>query len=166
MDKPIILLDVDGVLNPCPWKPEDSPDWKFEPRWPSSTESGAFPLSLSKEMGQALADLNCQIRWLTTWILTEDFANPEIGKRLGWDRLPVCHIERRFSDNYWKPTAVQKILETEGPKVVWIDDDADYYAQVFDGISDPFGRLLIICPDSHVGLTRDHIDTIKVFLKD
>lgn len=169
METPIILLDVDGVLNPCPFdKHPRGLEWKFEPTFRSCADSGGFPLNLSKEMGQALLDLKCEIRWLTTWIRDADLANKNIGSALGWERQRVCAITLRgLSDYYWKPRYVKELLKDPGPRVVWIDDDADGYAQHFDeGELDPHNRLLIICPECDIGITHDHIDTIKLFLSE
>lgn len=169
MDTPIILLDVDGVLNPCPFnKHPRGLEWKFEPEFRSSVESGRWPLNLSKEMGQALLDLKCEVRWLTTWIRDEDFANKDIGPALGWEHQRVCKISvRGMSDHWWKPRTVKELLQSPGPKVIWIDDDADGFAQHFDeGELDPHNRLLIISPESDIGITREHIDTIKLFLQE
>lgn len=166
--KPIILLDVDGVLNPAPFKASWSPDWKFEPTARSCQESGGWPLNLSKEMGRAILDLNCEIRWLTTWIKNGDFANPNIGARLDWPRLSICPVQRKMSENiFWKPLAVKEFLENPGPKVVWIDDEADTLRDIFtlDEL-DPHRRLLVINPEPFEGLTKEQLNTIQVFLKE
>jgi hypothetical protein len=165
--KPILLLDVDGVLNPISFSSTDSFDWKFEAPFRSSEESGGWTLNLSKEMGQAIQSLDCEIRWLTTWILDADFANAEIGSALGWERLALCPFVKHKSDPWWKPRAVKDLLQHPGPKVVWADDDINIFLQFFeDDELDPHNRLLAICPDPTVGLTKDDIDTIKEFLRE
>lgn len=166
--KPIIPLDIDGVLNPCPFNAERSKDWLFEPEFRSSPESGRFLLNLSKEMGQALLDLDCHIRWLTTWILDEDQANPNIGAALGWPKLPIIPIAPHGpSDFFWKPRAIKTLLENPGPKVIWIDDDINSFLQHFQpDVLDPHKRLLTIVPESDIGLTKAHINIIKEFINE
>jgi hypothetical protein len=161
--KPIILLDVDGVLNPCPFKAEMSSDWKFEPTFTSKT---GFKLNLSKEMGRAILDLNCNIIWLTTWILDEDFANPEVGVALGWDKKATAHIDESKTQFFWKTEKAREILSIPGSKIVWIDDDVNEFINMFKNRFDldPHNRLLAICPDADVGLTKVHIDRIRTFL--
>lgn len=166
MNKSILVIDVDGCLNPVPFDPAMSSDWKFEPTFCSSQESGGWPLNLSREMGQTLTDLNCEIKWLTTWILDADFANIEIGSALKWKRLNHCPFKQQgFTDIWWKPRAVKELLKDPGPKVVWIDDDINIFLQNFEiGELDPHNRLLAICPFPAIGITKNDIDVIKEFL--
>lgn len=163
MDKPILLLDVDGVLNPCPFDKNRSSDWAFEKTFRSTLASGGFNLNLSWEMGQALLGLGCEIVWLTTWILDWDHANENIGRAFGWAEKKVPEVTR---EQFWKILEVKRILAEPGPKVVWIDDDALNFLELFeDGADlDPHSRLLVVCPDSSVGLTKAHLQEIKEFL--
>jgi hypothetical protein len=166
--QPLILLDVDGVLNPFPFT-DIKRDWKFEPTFTSSIESGQFSLNLSKEMGQALLDLNCQIQWLTTWIRHEDFANPNIGKALDWPIQKEAQLViAGLTDPFWKVRTVKSILSIPGPKVIWIDDDAARFIEHFSDWSllDPHDRLQIIVPDPQVGLTKRHIQIINDFINE
>lgn len=68
----------------------------------------------------------------------------------------------------WKPQAVFNFLRNPGGKVVWIDDEVDLFIADFIELGvdiDPHGRLLTICPECDVGLTREHIASIKEFIK-
>lgn len=166
MAKPIILLDVDGVLNPCPFKAERSPGWAFEPTFRSNERSGRWPLNVSKEMAQELLSITDDIRWLTTWC---DQAHPNIGGPVfGWPEFPVLQDHRKFSRNFfWKPANVQDVTREPGPPVIWIDDDSAGYVEACTLESlDPHGRLLVITPECDIGLTREHFARIREWLAD
>lgn len=168
--KPLLLLDVDGVLNPCPYHPDRSRDWEDFELYASSEESGRRALSLSKSMGQALLALECDIQWLTFWVRDADHANPEVGARLGWPTLPVAPFELRLSDYVWKFSAVRRLLQEPGPALVWVDDNADtdlHWVRQSDVLwdrLDPHGRLLAVSPVTNAGLTKAHVEQIKDWL--
>ena len=167
-----ILLDIDGVSNPVRFLPQDSSDWQFEPSFKSTKASGGFTLNLSREMAAAILGLGCDIRWLTTW---GHHAHFNIGMHFDWINYPVLAEPPESSGMYgggsdwlWKPRAVMDFLKDPGDKVVWIDDDADDYVdhwQKHGLVLDPHNRLLVICPETNIGLTRDHIKRIDEFLK-
>lgn len=163
--KPILICDVDGVLNPVPFREKTSPDWKWEHTFRSTADSGGFNLNLSSEMGAAIEALGCDITWLTTWIVGQDHANSNIGKSIGWSFKSFPNIpENPYI--FWKVMEVKRILANPGPKVIWIDDEAIEFSELFadEWELDPHNRLLIINPETDIGLTKDHIDTMKVFL--
>lgn len=155
--RPILLLDVDGVLNPVPFTTTWSSDWEFLPEFISSEESGMWPLNVSAEMAMAITDLGCDVRWLTTW---GDHAHDNIGAAFGWRLLPVVAQPDRRSFS-WKVKAATEILSEPGPPVVWIDDDIAEFACRTDFTTiDPHKRLITVCPKTNVGLTRSHISYI------
>ena len=81
---PLLLIDVDGVLNPFAAK-----------RCPAGyveEQIAGFPVRLRAADGPALlayAD-RFELAWATTW---EDQANTEIGPRIGLPPLPVIHFD-------------------------------------------------------------------------
>jgi hypothetical protein len=172
-----ILLDVDGVLNPIPFSASDSSDWKFESSFISSKPSGRYRLNLSREMGKAIEDIGARIHWLTSW---HTHAHFNIGLHFDWIDHPVLAYPPsqlgygwsgyygESEDRLWKARAVQRFLAEPGDKVVWVDDEADGLMAKFSnnaGNIDPHNRLLIICPDEYVGLTRSHIGSIVEFFE-
>jgi hypothetical protein len=173
-----ILLDVDGVLNPDFFEAENCPDWVFEPKFKSSKASGRYTLALSREMGKAIEDLNCQVHWLTTWGTHAHF---NIGIHFDWNNHPILaekpppiiepdgmYGRREVEDHFWKPRAVKKFLLEPGPKVIWIDDDIEAFQERIaqNGMTlDPHNRLLTICPDELVGLTKQHLNLIREFIQ-
>jgi hypothetical protein len=163
--KPIIFLDVDGVLNRLQRPAPDPDHFTFEPVFcaPGGGPCSAFPLELSKEMGAALLDITDDIRWATSWTHWYDHANLHIGPRVGFPHLPAPMCENgRMSEG---PTSakfrvVQDELRRPGPPVIWIDDDVADPMQV----DDPHFRLLCVNPEPGSGLTRSDIARIKQFL--
>lgn len=162
--KPILLLDVDGVLNPFPFDARRSSDWHFE-EFISTKASGGWTLHISKEMGDALWDLDCDIRWLTTW---EDHAHHNIGGPVfGWPTLPVF-----FKDEgsfFWKADRVKRLLQKPGPPVIWVDDDLEEVAKCIEDWDefDPYERLHMWPGiQSSVGLTKDDIQCLESLVRE
>lgn len=117
--RPLLLLDVDGVLNPDftdkSWrKRESDPEWvkkyvihQGEPlRVYLNTGHGAKLLA-------AAADAGADLGWATTW---NGLANAHIAPAVGLPRLPVYYAKR-----YAKPTTVLPALESRN--FVWLDDE-------------------------------------------
>ena len=162
---PILLLDVDGVLNPIGQMlhPEAEANWAFNDVFYSCDESGNWPLRISPEMGKAIRAFGCDIRWLTTW---HDLAHKNIGEPVfGWPKFPVQSYPR-MSSSYWKLTAVRELLEEEGPHVIWLDDDIEQFMigeELWE--LDPHNRLMTVCPNTAIGLTKDDIQKIKNFVE-
>ncbi|WP_112263032.1 HAD domain-containing protein [Lentzea terrae] len=114
--KPLVVIDVDGPLNP--WAARTKPanyrpfdikvGWWRKLRVWLDPEHGGQLRQLAEETGAELA-------WATTW---GHRANVEIGPRLGLPQLKVIE----FHDEHgWKYPAVARYAY-ERP-LVWFDDD-------------------------------------------
>lgn len=123
-DRPLLLLDVDGVLNPFAasrnWL--DDSDYR---RSRISTSTGTYPVWLDRSHGRMLRDVaerwNLELVWCTTW---EHEANLFIGPKVGLPELPV--IEFGFTATKWKFNAVLKYAA--GRPLAWLDDDFGRHA--------------------------------------
>ena len=114
--KPLIVIDVDGPLNP--WAAKPKPDnfrpfdikvgwWRKLRIW-LDPEHGGQLRQLAEETGAELA-------WATSWMHR---ANTEIGPRLG---LPELKVIEYHDEHGWKYPGVARYAY-ERP-LVWFDDD-------------------------------------------
>lgn len=117
----LLLLDVDGVLNPYAASRRWLDKSDYRRRSLSLTPSGnTYPVWLDKAHGPLLLDLaesaGLELVWCTTW---EHEANMHIGPRIGLPKLPV--IEFGFDGERWK---FRPVLEyAAGRPLAWLDDD-------------------------------------------
>lgn len=175
MPKPLILIDVDGVLNPYAAKPTRRPDGYKTIRvlLPSMIEAGKpiyrhKPLRvwLNESHGPALlklaADNDAELVWATTW---EDYANEHIGPAIGLPELPV--IKWGFKAKHWKFDAV---LEYVGDRpFIWFDDDfhtLPLERHWFEGQIGSDARYALYFVDPRIGLTELDFKAADTWLKE
>lgn len=116
--RPLVLLDVDGVINDlkCLWG--DVPDDRFVLR------SNGFSVFVPDYM-PALVQWLCsvaEVHWCTTW---RHRANSEIARHLGIGPLPVVDDGTNDRRVDWKAAAAFSLVEQAldaGRRVVWIED--------------------------------------------
>ncbi|MFD7793598.1 hypothetical protein [Streptomyces sp. NPDC059759] len=149
--KPLLLLDVDGPLNPFAAPPHRRPTGyqthRMKPdSWvaqhPYTPEHRVKPLRvwLNPAHGAALLTLPFDLVWATTW---EHDANEWIGWRIGLPReqnLPVIEFGDQFIE---RPDGTYvktwKVVEyAAGRPFAWVDDqvddvDREYVAKHHDG---------------------------------
>lgn len=160
-DLTLLLLDVDGVLNPLdPRGPQPRAtgftDWErvppaeLPPLWSQLAIIHRSPTQLA-----IIAALPaCEIVWATTW---GDLAHPAFG-----GGTPVRrHIEPRPS----KKSAVAAFLAAlpAGRRVVWIDDDLRPGGPLV-GVDHGDAAVTRVPTDPHVGLSRDLLERVRNLL--
>lgn len=158
-DRPFLLLDVDGVLNP----------WLMH-RLPAGYrhhQIGIFDVILAEWHGPAILELcrtaGLDLVWATTW---EDHANDEIAPRVG---LPSDLPWIRFSDEdagalveTWKLPAVQRAVGDR--PCVWIDDDLWSDAWTWaEQRSEAGTPTLLVQPHPEQGLVAAHLDEVAIW---
>ncbi|MDT0266441.1 hypothetical protein RM844_09040 [Streptomyces sp. DSM 44915] len=147
---PLLLLDVDGVLNP--YAAEHCPDgYREYPFFPDEDP----PIRLCAEHGGWLADLGqlFELAWATGW---EDEANVYLAPALGLPQLPVV----RFPPVPFPPAAkVPAIDAFAGDRpAAWVDDVHPPEAWAWQrGRSAP---TLLVTADPAGGLTRAMVDRL------
>ena len=167
-DVPILLLDVDGVVN--------APRGRLPPGWQQGRFNG-FILSWDPTVTARLRGLHeagrVEIQWLTTWTSDADrlLAEP-MGLPRGLkvhdreDAAPVGFLGRlnRLSD-WWKLAAVRGVAEAEPDRrIVWIDDDlAEQAADTGEWLA-AHPHVLVVAPDLLEGLTHHQLDMIEAWL--
>ena len=173
-ERPVLLLDVDGVLNAVAGKPDLGiwPDWEHAR---VSNRIGEWPVLWSPSViqrllgwfEQGLAD----VHWLTTWL---DDANEELANVLGLPRWPVLGSD--FSTDpalssggsafgWWKADVVDEFLaERPGTPFVWLDDDLRVMGKLQARLRAE-NDCLLIAPATTTGLAPSHLDTIEGWLQ-
>lgn len=161
--RPLLLIDVDGPLNPYAAKPTQRPEGYTTHRmmtdsWRARGARKPLRVWLNPGHGPALTALPYELAWCTTWL---DEANEWIGPHLGLPVLPVVPFQELWSPRsdgtFWKTWDV--VRWAEGRPFAWIDDeitdtDREYVAGVHQGPA----LLLTISP--RTGLLPEHFEQL------
>jgi len=144
---PLLLLDVDGVLNPfaAPACPPGYTEHEFFP--------GGEPVRLCQAHGPWLAELadRFEIVWATAW---ETEANRRLAPLLGLPPLPVI----RFPAVPFHPREkVPAVIGYAGDRpLVWLDDA--HQPETYAWAAQRHAPTLLIAIDPAEGLTRPVIE--------
>lgn len=173
--RPVLLVDVDGPLNPYAAKPHRRPaDYEthrlMTPRWRAAEQrrarewglanTSAKPLRvwLNPRHGPALEALPFDLVWATTW---EEEANAYVAPVLGLPELPfIAWSSPRTEPGggvFWKTPEI--VAWAEGRAFAWIDDeiteaDRTWVAEHHDG------PALLHRIDPRRGLVADDFTTL------
>lgn len=162
--KPLLLLDVDGVLNPSA-----SRKWldnsEFTKRNTTVSNGFTYPVWLNRKHGKQLLNLcdenGLDLVWCTTW---EDEANEFIGPRLGLPQLPV--IKFGFNGMTWKFGSVLDYAQDR--PLAWLDDDFEmhrgYKEWFLDQRADIPTHLQQVLPK--IGMTENDLAAIDRWAKE
>lgn len=129
----LVLLDVDGPLNPFAAKPDTLPPGYAEhrvrlSRWHRKPQ---LRLWLNPTHGPRLTALaertGAELVWATTW---EHRANRQIAPVIGLPELPVIYFGEPRVDSAWKYPVVARYAQ--GRPLLWFDDDFDLYPRARD----------------------------------
>jgi hypothetical protein len=133
--RPLLYVDVDGVLNPYAAKAHRRPEGygthrPMPPSWVGGTDAmgrkvKSLRVWLNPSHGPALLALTdrFELWWATTW---QHEANEFIGPLIGLPELPVVEWTGPMFGNgpdgtFWKTT--QLVEHAAGRPFAWIDDD-------------------------------------------
>ena len=165
---PVLLLDVDGVLNAlC----RDLPAG-----WRRGTFHG-YVLSWDPTVVERLRALHesgrVELQWLTTWT---ERADQLLAEPMGLPRGLRTHSregvlptgfggERRGVSGWWKLAAARAVAEAEPDRrIVWIDDDlADQGADTTEWLA-ANGQVLVVAPELTTGRTHAELDRVEACL--
>lgn len=178
--KPVLLLDIDGVVNSL-LKAPPTHAWPKEAWREVDFVSGpnTWPLLWAAPVVDYLTGLHeadrVEFRWHSTW---QEEA-PQFGAAVG---LPVFGVAEapearanqglffkeqilRHKPTWWKYPAAERVLLVEKRPLIWIDDDLElklfpkYRAQV-----KTFGLVCLVAPNGQTGLLSKHMRKIEEFL--
>lgn len=142
--KPLLFLDVDGVINAL--------DRRLPVTFKAEGQGHDYPIRIQPWLKGCLADLHehFEVVWLTTW---RDEAEREFAARLELPDPPREHVE-------WETFKIPHMLEYAGERRwAMVDDEARFNGTAFLG-QDGSARGLIHEPDPYVGLTREATDML------
>lgn len=194
MSKPVLLLDVDGVL--APFGCHDNPPENYDFIEVLGDHEFLFGTHFPEVMQRLMQSV--ELQWGTAW---EDHANDELLEHLGLeDPLPVLYFDhqianRRRAEGYddyeeWQPERATRYLDgglsldpdleswklpwiklwakvNEGRALCWIDDECLADAQTWAKRRTELGiPTLFIRTDPSKGLESKHIDQIEEWAKE
>lgn len=178
--RPVLLLDIDGVINATTRNPYSWPkgDWV-------QVQAGGFTIRAATPVLTWLTNRHLsgivEIQWHTTW--QQDAW--KVGEALGLPEFEVCAapeytleveeakkagygwVPERTGRPWWKLPAALRVLEAGRP-LIWCDDDISYdqAARKALGQSAPEVPRCAISPSSSEGLRQVHLDSMGRFLSD
>ena len=163
LSRPVLLLDVDGVVN----KVRDDPDPEGFRDFQEALCKGS-QIRYSPKMAERIAALEVDLHWLTTWC---DDANEHISPLLKVGVLPVVGMEvlrGYLGRGWWKSVAAEEFVVKLGRPFIWVDDDL-WAAERNDEVPwlvECEIPHLCIAPDTFRGLLPRHLDQIEAWINE
>jgi hypothetical protein len=161
VSKPILAVDVDGVLNalsrgePPPGWRDATPFRRFRIR--HNPAHGALLLAIAQETG-------AELTWCTTW---EELANEHIRHLVGLPELPFVPMEPgraglKFSGHRSVGCTKANAMAAYagGRPFCWLDDEPD----AADGLRAHPVPHLVVCVDGEAGLQDAHLAAARTWL--
>jgi hypothetical protein len=161
--RPLILVDVDGVLNPAR---SHAPGYRAHWVFPAGV---VHRLLLNPSHGRMLTELaraaDAELVWASYW---RGRANTWVAPRVGLPSLrfvpipPRWRSRTRSSPGNWKACHVAAWVGQR--PFVWFEDDRDALSRIA-GQPD-LGRHLMVWVDPVIGLTDSHVGQARRWLED
>lgn len=192
MTPPLLLLDVDGVLNALADGGEHEDAWPEWRRGRAHADGTSWPILWAPAVVDRLRSWHevglVEIQWLTTW---GHDANDELRRLLGLPRLEVAGTYNEFdldgatadvdadahaavapsapdplSGYWWKYDVVRRVLDQNpGRPVIWVDDELHHEPGAFRRWAEEHPDVLPVGPEPMRGLVRGDLDLIQEFFQ-
>lgn len=184
MRRPLILLDVDGVLNAL----DAGPAWDDWQVGKAVADGRAYRIHWSPSVVARVLRWTevAEVQWLTTW---GHDANQSLRQLLRMPELPVAgtwdggadaagsapspgdsHADvtpaapDALTGRWWKFDVVRRLLGADPERpLVWLDDDLLGATDMAEWTS-AHARSLLVAPDPVSGLTVDDLQAVDEFL--
>ncbi|MFG2846648.1 HAD domain-containing protein [Kitasatospora sp. NPDC048296] len=168
--QPLLLLDVDGPLNPYAASRFRRPDgyrthdlmptwWAERQTRRSDGEVKPLRVWLNPAHGAELLALPYELVWATTWM---DEANTHIGPNLGLPELPYIRWTELFGEDpdglHWKTRDV--VAWAAGRPFVWVDDELGPQDADWIEANHP-GQGLVLHVNPRIGLLAEDFATLR-----
>src|SRR5690606_25793675 len=152
-ERPLVLLDVDGVLIALALQP--GPAWE---RHTCHSCNGNYRVRHNPAHRPTLLKLaeetGAELVWATTWC---DDANREIGPKIGLPELPVIDV-LSGKDEPWVNAKVPPVADyVNGRPFVWLDDDLNDDDHAYLRRHEGVGEFLIVDVAPRSGLSAYHV---------
>jgi len=161
--RPLVLVDVDGVLNPAR---SHAPGYRGHWVFPGGL---AYRLLLNPSHGPMLTELaevaDAELVWASYW---RNRANTWVAPRVGLPSLRFVPIPRRWRSHTrsslgsWKACHVAAWVGQR--PFVWFEDDADAVTLIAG--QQGLGRHMVVKVDPVIGLTGSHVEQARAWLDD
>jgi hypothetical protein len=167
--KPIMLLDVDGPLNPYAAKATKRPEgYTVHRMTPMGWEDNPLHVWLDHSMGAKLKSLGYQIIWATTWAKeANEWISPHVGlptdlECVEWGPHGVEFDTPGIRKLYWKTPQIAVWMQEHYPDrpYIWVDDEAFKRDEKYlESKSDQ--KLKVFTIDPSKGITEDDLKDFK-----
>jgi len=175
-ERPVWLLDVDGVLNACSSRGCRSvwPQECWHRHLVADSAGRKWPILVADPIVSYLravhANGDAEIRWHTSW---QHSAPQRLAPALGLPDWAVAVAPEHHdpaehtAHGWWKLAAAARVLDEEGRRLVWTDDDISFGTQLLGSrVAELLRRpgVLAITPRTTIGLTRKNLLAVDEFL--
>jgi len=148
MKKPLLLIDIDGVISLFGFDPAQPPEGRFE-------MVDGIAHFLSSAAGEHLRELSVAYEciWCSGW---EEKANEYLPRALSLPG-PLPHLtfsRSQLGTDHWKLPAIDAYAGRSRP-LAWVDDDHDDRCAAW--AAERAGPTLLIRTDPAVGLTAEQV---------
>lgn len=148
MTRPLLYLDVDGVVLPLGRGSGETDRLRV----------GPFHVHVPRFLRTRLPALvdRFDVVWSTSWC---DDANTDVAPVVGLPVLPVLPVTA-----HWRKLELVSEHAGEQRAIAWVDDRLE--PEAFAWAEARTGPSLLLRPDSHVGMTESHLDALAAFASD
>jgi hypothetical protein len=180
--RPLVLLDVDGVVNALALGDPAWDDWQ---RGHAEAMGRTWPIQWSATVAAAVRgwlDV-AEVQWLTTW---GHYANEGLHALLGLPELVVAGFpgdegaadgeasslagvtaaaRDELTGRWWKFDVVRRVVAAQpGRPLVWVDDDLTGQDDLQEWVRASVPDCLLVTPGSRSGLVAADLDRVAQFL--